>query len=375
MRFKRLIFFSLAVCASIVSAGCWDARDINDKALITLVVTDRQDGDLVFYVEVPNLTVGQLSERGASQEQYDIISGAGKTYAEARRQLDTQMDKPIFLGTVRALVLTDELMEFGIEEYFYRMQTMVDYRRALDVVTTRDTPEAFLSVQPENNVSIGYEIDETVNSLESNGKVVIYTISDVLEFLYADQCFVLINMDVKNGRLIYTGYSVIHSGKYGGFVPLEESKGLVWLLGHNTMRIYTVQTDAYLATVDVRNISRKITPHYSDGQITFDIRLGFDSRVLYMDKSIRFDDRQQALVKNMLQTQLMDDVAEAIIQSQAFQCDYLGFKDVFRTAYPGLTAQLDWDAAYTNAAFNISVETTLDPGGMLDMEVQGETVQ
>ncbi|MGI5918288.1 MAG: hypothetical protein ACOX8N_01310 [Christensenellales bacterium] len=47
---------------------------------------------------------------------------------------------------------------------------------------------------------------------------------------------------------------------------------------------------------------------------------------------------------------------------------------MFRIHYPVLFRQLDWTSAYQNAAFNISVSSELDPGGLMDMEAQGERV-
>ena len=157
MAAKRAAFLALILITAFISAGCWDALDINKKSLCTLVVTDRQDDNFVFHVEVPNLTLGQQQET-SGPGYYDIVSGAGRTFAEARRDLNAKMDKPLFLGTVRALMLTEALTKYGVEEYFYRLQTMLDYRRVLEVVTTRSSPEEIFSVRSENNVSLGYEV-------------------------------------------------------------------------------------------------------------------------------------------------------------------------------------------------------------------------
>jgi spore germination protein KC len=300
------------------------------------------------------------------------MSGSGSSYAEARRKLDAQMDKPIFLGTVRSLILTDALAKYGVEEYFYRLQTMLDYRRALEVVTTQSTPQEVISVRSENNISLGYEIDDTISSLKNAGKLITYTVSDVLEFLYAGESFVLVNMDAVNGRLAYNGYTVIKNGRYAGFVTLDDARGLIWLLGDHITRIYTVQTDTYLATLEVAGASREIKPQYIDGQVVFNIRMGFTTRLLYLDHDVRFDSHQAEVVKSQLEQIMMDDIAQAISQSRSLDCDYLGFYDQFRIAFPSLAPQLDWSSAYQNAVFNISATTTLDPGGMMDMQARGK---
>jgi spore germination protein KC len=374
MRVKQLILFVLVLCTVLFSTGCWDARDINEKSLITLVMTDRQNNKFEFYVEVPNLAPGQQMQDGAEQGGYNIISSSGDTYAQARRELDAQMDKPTFLGTVRALILTKELAQYSVEEYFYRMQTMLDYRRALEVITTQSTPQEVISAHSENSISLGYEIDDTISTLKSAGKLVTYTVSDVLNFLYARQSFVLVNMDAVNGRMTYTGYTVIKDGRYAGFVPLEEAQGLVWLLGSNIQRNYPVNMETYLATLEVKCNSREIKSQYIDGQVIFSINMSFNSRLLYMDQNISFDNRQAEMVKIRLQQLLTDDIAKAIDQSRSFDSDYLEFYDNFRISYPNIIKQLDWSSVYQNAVFNISSTTTLDPGGMMDMQAQGDAV-
>ncbi len=377
MRVKRILLLALAFCTAASSSGCWDATDINNKSLITLVLTARQDDEFVFYFEVPNLSVSQSQDSGSSREQYSIVSGAGATFAEARRHLNAKMDKPVFLGTVRALLVTDELAKHGLEEYMYRMQTMIDYRKTLLIATTRDKPEDVLSVKPENNVSIGYSIEETIRSNRDLGKVVTYTVSDVFEFLYSGYCFVLINLDVRDGLLAYTGYTIIHNGSYLGFIPLEDSAGLVWLLGDNIERIYVVPLGGVLVTFKVKMKKRDIEPLYADGQITFNISFSFESEALYSDKNVSLDDQALEQVKPALQAQLLEDIAAAIRQSQSFQCDYLGFKEHFRVAYPNILSQIsksDWVSRYMNATFNISAETTLETG-MFDFEAQGQSIQ
>lgn len=370
MRLKKIVLFITAICLTAVSAGCWDAKDINDKALITLVVTDKQQGEIVFYVEVPNLEAGQSQEAGSTQ-QFSIVRGAGVTFADARRQLNAAMEKPIFLGATRAVVLTDALAKDDLEEYMFRMQNMLDYRKTVNIVTTRDTPEDFLSVMPENNISIGYAVDETVETLKNEGKLVEYTLSDVLEFLYAGYSFVLINIDKRDDELIYNGYTIIHKGRYLGFIPLNESNGLVWLLGTNIKRLYVVPLNGYTVTVEVKTVSREITPMYSNGSISIDISFTFDSKIQYISKNIKLDKALEEQIKSGLQEIILSDITAAIQQSKSYGCDYLGFEEQFRVAYPDIIKQFDWETEYKNVNFRISVESSLEMGGMMDYEAQG----
>ncbi len=375
MRVKRIALFVLALCVLASSAGCWDAHDINERSIATLVVTDRQDEQFSYYVEIPNLSL-QVQEGGSGgQPKYQILTGSGETYAAARRQLNTKMELPLFLGAVRVLVVTDELCKHGLEEYTVRMQSMIDYRKTLNIVTTHENVADLLAAEPVNNVYLGFYLEQVINALQVEGKIVAYTASDVLEFLYAGHCFVLPDLGLQDGMIAYTGFSIIHNGKYLDYIPLEKAYGLIWLLGDNVERLYTVPFGDNLATVNVTGKKRRITPKYKGKHVTFDISFAFDSEVLYLEKNIMFDESAQAQVNTQLEAQLLEDINSGIDQSISYPCDYLGFKEQFRIAYPNEVKQMDWRSAYSEATFNITAESTLEVGNLLDLEAQGRSAQ
>jgi hypothetical protein len=284
------------------------------------------------------------------------------------------MDKPVFLGTVGALVMTDKLIDFGIEEYLLRLQNLLSYRKTLNIVTTTERPEDIMSVRPENNISVGYSIEDTINELEDSGTIVAYSTSDILEFLYARYCYVLPNMDLRDGRLAYTGYTIIHNNQYYGFIPAEEAKGILFLLGDHAKVRYVVPFDDYTATVEVELKSRKVEPTYADQHVGFRIDFSFGAVVIYLSNNVKFDSASQTQVKETLQQMIMEDVTNAIQQSKTTKCDYLGFKEHFRIHYPNDVKQMDWLPAYLDSSMNVSVSASFNTSILMDFEAQGQAV-
>lgn len=375
MRVKRIALIMLALCIMASFTGCWDSIDINERSIATLVLTDRQNDQFTFHVEIPNLAVQVQEGGGGDMPKYQILMGSGDTYADARRQLNAKMELPLFLGAVRVLVVTDDLCRYSLKEYTYRMQSMVDFRKTLNIVTTNEKAEDLLSVQPVNNVYLGFYLEEVIKVSEGNGKIITYTTSEVLEFLYSDTCFVLPNLGLENGYIAYTGFTIIHRGSYLDFIPLDEAYGLVWLLGDNIERIYTVPFYDNLVTVKVTGKKRIIKPEYKDDHIVFNISFAFDSEVLYEEKNMVFDEFMKEQVKSQLQAQLLEDITAAINQSTSYPCDYLRFREKFRIAYPNEVDKLDWPSAYAQATFNISVESELGMAQMLDLEAQSQNTE
>lgn len=375
MRVRCIIIFMILACIMASLTGCWDSRDINERSIATLVLTDRYNDQYVFHVEIPNLAVQVQEGGGGEQRKYQILTGSGETYVAARRQLNAKMELPLFLGAVRILVVTDELCQFGLQEYIFRMQSMTDYRKTLNIVTTRERADDLLSTPPVNNVYLGFYLEEIINASKEEGKIVTYTASDVIEFLYADSCFVLPNLDLQDGVIAYTGFTIIHKGKYLDFIPLEDAYGLVWLLGKNIQRLYTVPFGDNVATVSVTGKKRNIQPEYKDGHVTFNVSFEFDSEVLYLNNDVMFDSYAQEQVKTQLLAQLLTDIMDSINQSLSYPCDYLGFREQFRISYPNEVKQIDWPSTYSQATFNITAISTLDVRGFMDLEAHGQPTE
>ncbi len=377
MLVKRFIILVLTGLFALLSSGCWDAVNVNNKSLITLVALDRKEEQLIFHIELPNLALGQSGGEGGGagggHEQFSVVQGKGDTLTEARLSLDYKMDKPLFLGTVRSLVLTEDLAKYGLEKYMYRMQSDPEHRKAVGIVTTSENLDEFFDVKPANNVSIGHSIDELISSLYKKGHKVKNTTSDVLEFLASDSCFVLPDIGLMDGDIVCTGYTVIHRGKHNGFIPAEETKGLVWILADHPEWSYVVSMGDYEATVDVTLKKKTITPLYSKDNLTMDLDFEFESEIMYLSDDIAVGRKQEDQIRQELQKLLLQDLHHAVEKSLSLQCDYLGLKNIFRIHYPNEAKKLNWQKTYINSKIKISAKTSIEPGGMADFQERSKS--
>ncbi len=367
MRFKKIVLLSLSFCLLLAAAGCWDMGDINKKSLVTMVLTDKKDGEYTFYVEMPNLQKGQQTSGGGGDGlQYAYVTGKGNRLSEARWDLDSKLDYVIFLGTVQALVLTEEMMKEDFTLYMARMESNVEYRKALIIFVTSDKPEDFLSVKPENNLSIGESVADTVASLEKEHMLIKYDAMEILEMLGSKTCFVLLNVGLEEGELAVTGYSIIHDGKKLDSIPFEESAGLLFLLREKAVWTTAVQLDDVLVGTKATLKKRRIKPRYEDGSLVFDVSLEFRSEVLYLSREKSLDEGSMDKIKQALQNRIHDEIQKTVELAQERGCDYLGFKNAFRLSYPDEAERFHWDSTFRTSEIRLHVTTSLEPEGMHD---------
>lgn len=365
---KKIVFLLLMISMLCTVSGCWDSKDINDMNFVTATAIDKKGDQYIFLVEVANLAAESEGNRKANK--YFLTKAYGKSYIETRVDLDIKMDKKEYLGATQTLILTRDLAKSGIQEYMYRLRNLIEYRRTLEIVTTSDKVEDLFYNVSQKDLSMGETIKSTLETLMKNGQVIHYSSSEILEWLTSDYiCFLLPNTNLKDNEIAITGYTVIKKGYYNGYLPIEDSNGLLCFQHNQAKLIYNVPFKKNIAIVEVKLKKRQIKPVFNDNKITFDVSFKFQSQVQYLDVNEGLDESAIKEVTTNLKAMIIKDLNNAVVQSQnTFKGDYLGFYNAFRVSYPNEIKEMNWYKEYLTSKINIMVETSLDPGGTLDYD-------
>lgn len=358
-RIAPIVFIILAL------AGCWDSRDLEDRSILTCLLIDKTENTYAFYAMIAGINAGKQDNGGGSSQSSQavcaMVKGGGKTYMEARKNVDSQLEQPIFLGAVQSIIITERLAKQGIDEYIMRLRQTPEYRKTVSMVITAEDPEKLINFKPKNEISIGFGIDSVLKNLVDSGEAFPISLAKILGIMATpNDAYVLYTIGIKS-NLDMTGYSVFQGGKLKGFIPREKSKGLVYLKSNDARFEYQAPSPEGNVTVLVRDFKKNIQPQYDGGKISFDLSLDINTELLYPDKSIRVLDEENRQIIYNLQNVILDEIADTIRTSQQkFKCDYLDFYNIFRIRYPEEIKAIEWNKAYQKAEFRIKVSVSLD---------------
>jgi spore germination protein KC len=359
---KRIRLTVLIILIILTAAGCWDARDIEDKDIAITVAVDRTaEGDHAFYVKVASISAGgESGTQNKTDTKSRLVTGMGSSYIEARENIDRSADNPIFLGAVQTIILTESLAYSGIEDYMLRVRQTPEYRKTLDVVVTPTEPVTLMNYEPENEQTAGFAIESLIKSLVDSGQTFDFSLGDLLGIIASrNKCFLLHNVALKDSITVI-GYSIFDNGICTGFIPIEESKGVLFLKADAPQPYYNIYFSAGSAAIRVRSAAKDIRPYYNDGKISFDLSFDISAQVLSLSSNIKISEQTRQEIESELEAKVLDDLSKAIMTSQSSGCDYLDFHTFFRIRYPEEANNMDWKEEYKSAAFNISVSAKLD---------------
>lgn len=362
---KKIAVSLVLMLVSVLMGGCWDAHSIEDMDICTAVVVDYKDDAYAFYVEIINISSMKKADSGNDQSQSStIVKGSGESFAQARIDLDKALNKPIYLGAVQSLIMTEDMAENGIEEYAYRVRELPDYRKTMDMIITPDIPTDILSTKPENSATVGFAIEDTLRNLLDQGATFHMSLSGVLQKLCAqNKGYLLSTLGLKNGQIVLLGYTVFNGGQRKGFIPYEEARGIVYMILGGEKKtptsLYVVKLDACNYTLVTSLKSVKVTAEWDGNRAFFTIDMKFSSKFLYQSLNIPITPEVENQLKAAMSDQLMGDVTQAIHTSLDYDCDYLYFSEPFRIKYPGIYEQMEWDNTFANADFTVNLDVTL----------------
>lgn len=365
---KKINFLYTVFIVLFLLCGCWDSKDINEKEITTTVIVDKIDEEYSLIVELANLSSKQGEEGSGSDEKYSTVDSYGETLASCRRNLDNKLKKMFFLGTVRIVIFTENFAKEGVEEYCYRMRSLNAYRKTLNIITIADDPKELLEVNSSGDCSTGHAIEKMLNQLKETGRALESSLSAILEKLASkNKCFLLPHIGINEEVLELKGYSVIHAKKLKTIIPIEEAKGIHYLINKDVKYFYVVPFDNNIATVEVTMKKRKSTPKYDNNDISFNIEFKFDAIVKYLDINDGLDDASIAQVEKNVKDLISKDIQLALDTSlEELKCDYLNLSEVFRIKFPNEYKKMDWCQEYKNSNIDFTVELDVEAGGNYD---------
>ncbi len=370
MRKRRLRSLALLFLAlSLLSAGCWDAKDIEEREILTLVIVDKTETGYAFLVEysAPGGAKGGSGEKTSGT--FLFRKTEGDSLAEAREKMDSKLSNPVYLGAVHAVMLTGRHADEGIEEYMFRLRDINDYRKIVDILVTDEPPDAFTKLKsPKDAGGVGKALEDTMNSLVQSDRMFDSNLSEVLDSVTGPcECFLLPNVKITDDNIELSGFSVFCEGKRVGIISEKDSRGVLLMKVEKPKLSYAVPYDTGTATVSVKMHKRKIEPVFKDGQIYFHVSFSFGAELSNLSDDIPITQALHDQIEENLRMMMFDELSAAILTSQKkYESDYLGFDTAFRIAYPTEFRGMKWSDEYADANVDIKITIDFDATGAQD---------
>ncbi|MFC6458918.1 Ger(x)C family spore germination protein [Paenibacillus vulneris] len=373
----KWLTFAMVVTALLLSTGCWDRKEVNDLAIVTIAGIDRKDnGEIELTVEivVPKQEGGKTQISGnASKESGPTLiwSASGATVADAVSKLQRKLSRAIYWGQLELLVVGEALSRDRFREQLdyivrdnnirLRVQPFVCKGAVSDFLASasplEQTKADFLGGEADRVFHRSITLNLLVQGLGKN------TQSAMLPYLDITQ--------EGNKSIPYVkGYAVFSRERMAGVIQGDSFSGAKWILHQVKGDVETVKMRkpiSSLISIGILSSSTQLVTELQEGMPR--IEVGIEAEVNVVQNTTRFKTSDPNFIRQVEKSASDDirrNVETAIKQSQEMGADIFGFGEVINRRYPGEWQQLQdrWDMIFPSMQVKVEVKVNVRHIGM-----------
>jgi spore germination protein KC len=364
---KKLFKFLVLILIPLLLCSCWDYNDINKRGVVLSVGIDYNSStdNYVFSGEVANFSPSSVQQtEQIKKNNIYIFLAQGHTFEDAKIYTDNSVPLPVFLGASTVVIFGKSLATKSIEPYLHRIDGILDYRKTLLAVVSKEPPEELLKLTTNKSISVGSLIQNNLQHLESSGKALYTTIGEMLSSISLGNVgYVLPYVGIQANDIRYLGLAIMKDSKLIHTIDVKDTDGLLYLLADNPMLVETIpgfKDPNNIFSFNTKVKKRKISAEYIDNTPIINVNLELNSQLNYQYYVEPISEREIIQLENLLSKKIKTDIQTIITKSQKeFQCDIFNFIKYFRADCPKASKSIDWEKAYPAAKVNVNVSTKI----------------
>lgn len=375
---------ALAAAALLLLAGCWDRREIEERATALAAGVDLcAPGEGCRYrwtrqFAIPGrIPLGPSVGGGAAADPGEavvVLSTVGATPFETAENVSARLHRAPFFGHVRVFVIGEELARrTGVAEILDYLQRHPDTRRQLRIVVSREPAARVIASTPRLDVAPALYLDALLEDAFRTGRLGNVTLADFLTRLSnRGEDPVAPYLAVEDGGYRLAGLAIFREDRMVGVLNEEQLEPLQHLRGPRRGAYHvrvTLPGNGPSRWADVAFTTRavRVTPTVDRGRLRFRVHLDLEGYVPDVGPGVRVDDPGELRTAEDAAAAAVERRANALIArlQRELRADPLGFGEWVRALLPGTWAEIgDWYAVWPTAQVDVEAHVKIRRFGM-----------
>lgn len=387
----RAILLILLVLASMLTAGCWDRRELQDLGFVLAVAIDLADEGKKN--ELESFTAGagsakplrlsvqvlKLTPAGGESTPKDtgktyVLSNTGQSMHEMIRDMLGQTSKGLYFEHIQAILISEAVVKsYNLTQIidFWRRDAEMRWRTKVFVVpgVARDVLE-FLPPTGESggiflaNLSSHNTRDPHIGSAKTDLGFTSMTLDNKGDVL-------LPRLEYKDKQLKINGIAVFRQDRFVGFWDEYTVKGL--RLGRGNIKsgvfVYNcTEHSGHILAFELFRHNTVLTPHVEEGRLYFTLNIairGNISEATCLEHHDSSDSNVLEQAELMIAQSIKENISHSFNLAKQQGIDTLNLKNYLKAYEPETWAQIAsrWDEIYPEIPLDITVRVSIQNVG------------
>lgn len=159
---KKLIILLLSL---IMCTGCWNYKELTELGIVSAMAISKKDNNYIIDLQLVNIV--EAGDKGVPESPITIMSGEGKTIADAIRSINMKTSKVFFSSNMEYIIIDKSVTNENLKEVldFLARDTKLSLN-FLIVTATNDEPKDILAALSQFNLNPASNVSELIKRSE-----------------------------------------------------------------------------------------------------------------------------------------------------------------------------------------------------------------
>jgi len=145
--------------------GCWNYKELTELGIVSAMAISKEEDKYIIDIQLVNIV--EAGDKGVPESPISVISGEGKTIAEAIRSINMKTSKVFFSSNMEYMIIDKSVTNENLKEVldFLARDTKLSLN-FLIVTATEDNPKDVLAALSQFNLNPASNISELIRRSE-----------------------------------------------------------------------------------------------------------------------------------------------------------------------------------------------------------------
>lgn len=363
MKLKKIISFICLILIFkilLLSTGCWSRRELEDLAFVLAMGVDiEDDGSFKIIAQIGEDSEQQEGGGGGEEDGPTLMEGRGKTMSAAYDQLFSGAGKRPFLSHIRAIIISENLGENGINRIVDFLQRDIRIRSTTVIFIGRGDLQELMNIQPRLGEIPGLNLDEKIRFNWERSKIFRKELYEMVRDLKEGDIELVLPVLTPMEEKIFLGNAgYFQNTTLKGNLDNLQVLGLMFLMNdvrHGVITLKPKKEEARYLTLKLYGTHVSINPVDEDNRLVFYIDIEQELRVLDDETNLTTAQMEEE-ANNYIKFAVLDTVNIAKEKG----IDFLGFGRRYRRKYPQRWDEDRWQRKFKDSEVIIRVNSNVN---------------
>ncbi|WP_432662525.1 Ger(x)C family spore germination protein [Wukongibacter baidiensis] len=296
---RKIYFLVLIAFLPLLSSGCWDKVEIDERAFITALGYDKYEGEngndegdaeketeqkpINRYVRTATYPNVALIAGKGEGDPFFVHSTTAISWADGRQQIALRDNKNYDAYHLKAMIFSEEVAkdETLFREMFDTFQRSVFLNKKLYFFVTPNKAQEILMTDTGKNMDVGLYIEELMDKEIRPTRMAKSDLGTVVIDLNESNAALAPRIIKSGDKLKVSGSAVLKDNKLVGVLGELETRDALILKGEMQNAEYTIKVDDLFVVINQTDSNAKMKAYEDkNGKIVVDFTIGAEGDIV-----------------------------------------------------------------------------------------------